>query len=611
MKFADFFTLEGKKALRQMIFLGKFVEIDRTSIDQTAWKENFHYEEKKPFHFIQNTTIYPEALQKILPVTSIFPCDFSRQRNEEKYAAFQKQMGMQECVELLQEQFVLYQIRFVKDWIEIKIISILPMRYNEDTYVFPVGKRKRQFGKESLLVESLDSFEFPAYPEVFGLPCVFYLGRQIFAVERNFVVHLPIEEQIEQMVFKNDRVAVVQFQKGFLLYESEESTQMNESEESSMAIVPYQEDHRKSEAVFFAHLRQNLRVKEVWVDEKDLLYFHASLKTQAFTLVKGIDAQRVCEVYAKTLGAAMGESLFYLYPKSGWGNMYDLLLEQIPAHEFVFYQYPNLMTFLARANENPERLFFCVIVDMDFARPEHYLHQFLYVLQGKRTERVFQYRNTFHQLGSSIEQLVIGDNVLFIGIPNLSEISYPLTRSCLDKMSTVTFNASPSFVSILEEIEEAYDQEAVYLDIPVTIYRTQWLRLVDPYTFFTKGELQFFDTVNELLADDHALCKIHARTLHNMANMIANGFFSQDCSSVFNRRQWIDRCIRAFVIEKMVGSVPSLQKLLGRFDGQKFQKGECLQLFESEYARKISHFTDTIETIKMKIRRYEDEGFFY
>lgn len=612
MKLADFFTLEGKRALRQMIFLGKFVHIDEQSIDQVAWKENYNYDQKRHFLFIQNTTIYPASLQKILPISTVFPCDCSKQRNEEKYIKFKNQ-ARSDGIAPLQEQFVLYQLKVVKERIEVKILSILPIGYNEDTYVFPVGKRRNTAYKDPLLIESLDCFEFLSYPEIFGLPTVFYLGNQIYAVEQNFVVPLPIEEHIEQVVFKNDRVAVIQFQKGFLLYEpiDEIDTDPIRDEENTTAIIVYQEDHQKFEGHFFRHLQENLKSAGIWLDDRDLVYLHASIKTQPFTLVRGAHSRSACEIYAKTLGATVGENLFYLYPKIGWSNMYDLLLEQIPAHEFVFYQYPNLMTFLARANEKPDELFFCFVADLDFARPEHYLHQFLSILQEKRGERLFKYRNTYHQSSVYLETLSIGDNVIFIGLPNESEMSYPLTESCLGKMSMVTLGKPKCFVRILEEIEGTYDWEFSYLDISATAYRTQWTRLIDPFMFFSKEELQFFDAMNELLKEGLSSYKLQTLTLKHMANLISNGYISMNGQGILNRKEWIDRCVGEFVIQKMNGALPSLQKALGNKKHSKPYKGELLQLFESDYAKKISRFNYTIETIKAKVRRYEDEGFFY
>lgn len=612
MKLSDFFTPEGKKSLRQMIFLGKFIQIDETTIDVEAWQENYHYQNNHDFLFIQNTTIFPETLQKILPITSIFPCAINKQRNKEKLTSYK--LGDSYAVESLNNQFVLYQLKFVKDILEVKLVMILSNPFHEDTYVFPVGKRREERTKEQPFVETLDVYTFSAYPSIFGIPNVFYAGNQIYAVEQNFVFHLPIEAHIHQILFKNDHVAVIQFESGFLLYEPVEVSHKSEVgwEENTTAIVLYREDHQKTETQFFERLQENLKAEEIWLQDIDLLYFHASLKSHPFTLLKGKDEQiksRLCAIYAKTLGGVTGENIFYLYPKASWSNIYDLLLEQIPAHEFVFYQYPNLMTFLARANENPEQLYFCILEDINLSRPEYYLQQFLTILH-KKGERAFHYKNTFQQRGISLERLPIGENVIFIGISNLSEVSYPLTDICLGQMSIVELTPPQSFVQILNEMETDYDWNVEYLSIPTSVYRKHWRKTVDPYTFFTKDELQFFDSINQLLCEGLSKYRIFPYTLKNMATIMVNGLFSQATHHLMPRKQWLDRCLYEYVIQKMSGVHPSFHKIFGTYHGHKWRKGELVQLLESDYGKKFSNFTWSVEKIKEKVRRFEDEGFF-
>ena len=45
--------------------------------------------------------------------------------------------------------------------------------------------------------------------------------------------------------------------------------------------------------------------------------------------------------------------------------------------------------------------------------------------------------------------------------------------------------------------------------------------------------------------------------------------------------------------------------------GQKWIKGELIQLLESDYGQKISDFSWSVDKIKEKVRSFEDEGFFY
>lgn len=611
MKLVDFFTAEGKKALQQMIFLGKFVCIDKNTVNDDNWKSNYGYTKNIPFLFIQNTTIFPESLQKIFSNSAIFPCGVKKQQNSEKLSGYQK--GNTYAYDILNEQFVLYQFKFVRDILEIKILEILSFDFHEDTYVFPVGKYLNSALQTAPFVERLEEYVFPAYPAIFGVPAVFYAGNRIYAVQQDFVIHLPIEDQIQQILFKNDQVAVIQFEAGFLLYESDETIKKENIHKEPDALVLYQTEDQKSEALFFERLQSDLKAESIDISDADLLYFHAAVKSGPFTLLKGRDSythRKLCTAYAHALGIYSSENLFYLYPKNSWGNMYDLLLEQIPAHEFVFYQYPNLMTFLARANEHSDQLFLCVVENLNLARPEYYLQQFLSILQRDKSEKILRYKNPLHQFGTFLEDLPIGDNIIFIGTLLDSEIGYPLTSACFNEMRVAELSSPNSFVQIEEKISSEYMAEVESVLVHRMSYH-KWKKTVDPYSFFTKNELQFFDSVNLLFCDGLTKYKISSQTLMQMAEIMVNGMFSQLAHEIMPREKWLDRILYMHIVHKLSGVHPSFQKLLGTMQGQKWIKGELIQLLESDYGQKISDFSWSVDKIKEKVRSFEDEGFFY
>ena len=96
-----------------------------------------------------------------------------------------------------------------------------------------------------------------------------------------------------------------------------------------------------------------------------------------------------------------------------------------------------------------------------------------------------------------------------------------------------------------------------------------------------------------------------------MAEIMVNGMFSQLAHEIMPREKWLDRILYMHIVQKLSGVHPSFQKLLGTMQGQKWIKGELIQLLESDYGQKISDFSWSVDKIKEKVRSFEDEGFFY
>ena len=88
MKLVDFFTAEGKKALQQMIFLGKFVCIDKNTVNDDNWKANYGYTKNIPFLFFLN------LFKKFFPIPLSFPVVSKSSKIAKNYLAIKKEIHM-------------------------------------------------------------------------------------------------------------------------------------------------------------------------------------------------------------------------------------------------------------------------------------------------------------------------------------------------------------------------------------------------------------------------------------------------------------------------------------------------------------------------------------
>lgn len=221
-----------------------------------------------------------------------------------------------------------------------------------------------------------------------------------------------------------------------------------------------------SERELIDRVQDYIAARNYSYQRQDLVNFYTCLKTGAIIILAGLSGtgkSSLVRLFAEAIDAE-----FRLVPvKPTWNDDTDLLGFFHPDKR-RYYSTPFLDT-IVEANANPGRLFFICLDEMNLARVEYYLSNFLSVLEQGRERKLSLYsRYEWEMCKLDLEQqrraladgtmsqkewehrqrsveaysadLRIPHNVFFCGTVNIDETIHPFSDKVLDRSQIIQLN---------------------------------------------------------------------------------------------------------------------------------------------------------------------------
>lgn len=170
---------------------------------------------------------------------------------------------------------------------------------------------------------------------------------------------------------------------------------------------------------------------------EDFAAFCTALKTKPFVILAGISGTgktRLVEIVAHQLGVED----YTIAVRPDWSDSSDLLGYFDLRGEF---RPGPLLKILQQANQDLGQPFFVCLDEMNLARVEHYLPEFLSVFEKRYRDggRIVT-PPIFPSAPEPWGQVYFSDNVFLVGTVNMDETTYPFSRKVLDRANTMEFN---------------------------------------------------------------------------------------------------------------------------------------------------------------------------
>lgn len=236
------------------------------------------------------------------------------------------------------------------------------------------------------------------------------------------------------------------------------------------------------------YIHKYLEVKEGLYYKKDIIRkFYVALKTKQIVILSGPPGTGKTSI-VKYFANAIGAEAKIIPVQTNWSDNQDLLGFYNPIEKYYFST--PFLDSLVEAKENPQKLYFICLDEMNLARVEYYFSEFLSVLEkNKDTDKVlnlyskFIYNdlknkvdkiakegkteallddkekdiiNQFNFLRRYPAEFTIPTNVRFIGTINADETTKEFSPKVIDRSL---------IIELLEEKEER--EENIYDDIEV------------------------------------------------------------------------------------------------------------------------------------------------
>ena len=306
--------------------------------------------------------------------------------------------------------------------------------------------------------------------------------------------------------------------------------------------------------------------------------FYAALRSKPFVILagnSGTGKSRLVRLFAEASGANVANGQFTMIPvRPDWNDSSELLGYFDLNGEFVAGQ---LIAPILLAHQNPEKPFFVCLDEMNLARVEHYLSDFLSIVESRRrdgnriatdpilreTQLNKMKRNAvrgdalaaLEHLERIGKPLGLPDNLYVIGTVNMDETTQPFSRKVLDRANTIEF----SDIDVMQGIDDdVTTSEVPPLQLDQSFYRAEFTTLNDILPKHRGKAKQIAEMIRDLNQDlGFAGFEIGYRVRDE-----AISFSVYASSAGMNVEEINEAIILQKILPRVHGSSPRVEKLL-------------------------------------------------
>lgn len=192
-----------------------------------------------------------------------------------------------------------------------------------------------------------------------------------------------------------------------------------------------------------------IRAKGYIFSYEELSNFYLSLKTKPFLILAGISGtgkSKLVKLFAEAVGATSSNGQYNVISvKPDWNDSTELFGYKNINDRFV----PGQLTRIIKEASEPENInkpYFICLDEMNLARVEYYLSEYLSTIESRYfdqnkellTDRIFP--NGYLPRENSYADLRIPENLYIIGTVNMDDTTFAFSRKVLDRVNTIEFS---------------------------------------------------------------------------------------------------------------------------------------------------------------------------
>ena len=353
------------------------------------------------------------------------------------------------------------------------------------------------------------------------------------------------------------------------------------------------------------HIKSYIASKGFSYEGSMIENFYLSIKSKPFTILAGTSGTgktKLVKLFAEAVGANEANGRYKMVSvRPDWSDGSDLFGHTDLNGNFI--EGPVCSAFDAAMSEPDKPVFLC-LDEMNLARVEYYLSDFLSVIESRErgdggkitTSAIAQYENG------------IPDNLYLVGTVNMDETTFPFSKKVLDRANTIEFNyveLVPKFEGTLSSVEP--------LDVPNQFLQTEYLVLerdcADEQDYVTQicDKLQ---QINEILrkTNAHVGYRVRDEIVFYMLNNKKSG-------NLLTEEQAFDNEIMQKILPRIQGSAVSIKDMLielfkfcmGDQAGVDQDNGNVSKQMENK--ADSATYKESAKKIGYMMKRYEEDGF--
>lgn len=338
--------------------------------------------------------------------------------------------------------------------------------------------------------------------------------------------------------------------------------------------------------------------------------FYLSLKSKPFVILAGTSGTgktRLVRLFAEAIGAEYRQ----VAVRPDWSDSTDLFGHVDLNGNFV----PGcVLDFLAKAQRNPDLPFILCLDEMNLARVEYYLSDFLSVIEtrefrnGKITTDLLVSEELYGTDKAALEKygkIYFPENLYVVGTVNMDETTFPFSRKVLDRANTIEFN----YVDLVPDYMGTV--EGTCLAEKNSFLKTEYLLLAQ-----CPEDAQEY--IHDLCAQLERINKIlqtaNAHVGYRVRDEICFYALNNRSTDLMNDEAALDHEIMQKILPRIQGSGASVKEMLcrlfkeilaGDYDRQAGDAAGMEKRLNSGAVR----YPRSAEKVMFMVRRYEEDGF--
>ena len=348
---------------------------------------------------------------------------------------------------------------------------------------------------------------------------------------------------------------------------------------------------------------------------EEIANFYLALRAKPFVILAGISGTGKTQLpkkFAESLGFSK-EQIIQLPVRPDWTDSSDLLGYTSLDGNF---KPKDLTIAIQKAMENPDKPYFFILDEMNLARVEHYLSDFLSIIETRNrengsdiitTDSILREEVLFSALNSDkFQALGWPQNMFLIGTVNMDETTHAFSKKVLDRANSIEMNdVDLDWLTVNKVAIQNLT------DISFSYFRTDYITstdLLEDEKESIKDEMQLLKDINKILqqADLHFAYRIRDEiafylTLNNKNNLIDNQIA-------------IDFQLVQKILPRIHGSSERVQtvliELFNLLEGKSFRSKDFeFSMLEGKIDENTFKFKRASKKIIFMLKRFDDDRF--
>ena len=207
---------------------------------------------------------------------------------------------------------------------------------------------------------------------------------------------------------------------------------------------------------------------------------YLSLKTKPFVILAGISGtgkSKIVRLFAESLGATVENNQFNMISvRPDWNDSTELIGYKNLESKFIKGK---LTQIIEKASQNLDKPYFVCLDEMNLARVEYYLSDYLSVIESRRKvdDKIVTDKLIYDSEIDEEETLSLPENLYIVGTVNMDDTTFQFSRKVLDRANTIEFS-EVNLENLFGEnsVEDNFNKN---IDVYNDFLKSTYLKIID------------------------------------------------------------------------------------------------------------------------------------